>query len=110
MVLRVQSTSAAIASGQNCLHLAFGMVTLSKFEGRVGSLLAMHCLETVLPDTILGLERSNVVLSGLRYPQQHPAAPTKWSAKMTVYLIADIKVTTDGWVPDYASNPPSQQE
>jgi uncharacterized protein (DUF1330 family) len=23
---------------------------------------------------------------------------------MTVYLIADIKVTDDGWVPDYAAN------
>ncbi len=23
---------------------------------------------------------------------------------MTVYLIADVKITDDGWVPDYAAN------
>ena len=28
-----------------------------------------------------------------------------WSAKlMSVYIIADIKITDDSWVPDYAAN------
>ncbi|MGV8856576.1 MAG: DUF1330 domain-containing protein [Pseudomonas sp.] len=31
-------------------------------------------------------------------------ATDKWRKSMSVYLIADIKVTDDGWVPEYASN------
>ena len=31
-------------------------------------------------------------------------AADKWRENMSVYLIADIKVTDDGWVPGYATN------
>ena len=62
IVQRVQSTSAAMARGQNCLYPTFDIVTLSKFEPRVATLRAKPSPETVSPDPVLGLERISGVL------------------------------------------------
>ena len=64
----------------------------------------MHSPETVSPGPVLRLAGVTGVLQTSHTRRGTTAAPWKWRTKMTVYLIADIKITNDGWVPEYATN------